>query len=196
MPTRLPVIPNRLSGHARPDRASPPSFADLNHPSFAGLNHPSFAGLNHPSFAGPDRRISLPVRKNAPFCAPTPPSPATYPQNWPYLRTATSFSATYPQNRPILRTAAGFSAAHPQNRPFLRTASPHPKPSPPGSAGLQPSGQKMSVCLHPAALPAPKSRGSHSQRTAPAHPPPPAAAFHHSPTRPIVIPDLTRNPDR
>ena len=103
---------------------------------------------DHPSFAGPDRRISLPVRKNAPFCAPTPPSPATYPQNWPYLRTATSFSATYPQNRPNLRTAAGFSAAHPQNRPFLRTASPHPKPSPPGSAGLPPCKQK-NACTPP-----------------------------------------------
>ena len=145
--------------------------ANLHKFSSCPPDFPSFADLNHPSFAGPDRRISLPVRKNAPFCAPTPPSPATYPQNWPYLRTATSFSATYPQNRPILRTAAGFSAAHPQNRPFLRTASPHPKPSPPGSAGLQPSGQRMSVCLHPTALPAPKSRGSRSHRTAPAHPP-------------------------
>ena len=151
----------------------------------ANLHKFSSCPPDFPSFAGPDRRISLPVRKNAPFCAPTPPSPATYPQNWPYLRTATSFSATYPQNRPILRTAAGFSAAHPQNRPFLRTASPLPKPSPPGSAGLLPSGQKK------VRLPAPyRSTGSevprqplppHGPRTppdstgkrarAPAHPP-------------------------
>ena len=130
------------------------------------------------------------------FCAPTPPSPATYPQNWPYLRTATSFSATYPQNRPILRTAAGFSAAHPQNRPFLRTASPHPKPSPPGSAGLPPCKQK-NACPPPPC----RSTGSEVPRqplpptlpTAPdgagKRPQAPARPSHRLPPN-IVIPGL------
>ena len=39
----------------------------------------------------------------------------------------------------------------------------------------------MSVCLHPTALPAPKSRGSRSHRTAPAHPPT-ARANGHGPS--------------